>query len=341
MTTIVNTTVLYYPKSDPRRRLFALWYFTPLLILWTVLGHTVFGFEQSWAQPLVAVATAFAVQVLLEWVDARANRRPLRFAGGLGPFLNFLPPAIIPALACAMLLYPNDRLTPIVFATALSISSKVLFRAPVGGGRTQHIFNPSNLGIAATLLLFPEVGFAPPYHFTSNLNGIGYLALPLIVLVSGIIIHALFTGRLPLCLAWVGGFIVQGLLRSWWFGTPWIPPLVPMTSAAFILFTLYMIPDPATTPIKPLRQAAFGFSTAVAYGLLQVAHVVFGLFLALVIVSALRGMGLYLIAAIQAGQAALAKPAAKKEGRIPAATANGTVNQEPAPVFAALEGNQG
>jgi hypothetical protein len=28
-------------------------------------------------------------------------------------------------------------------------------------------------------------------------------------------------------------------------------PLTPMTSAAFILFTLYMIPDPATTPLHP------------------------------------------------------------------------------------------
>ena len=33
-------------------------------------------------------------------------------------------------------------------------------------------------------------------------------------------------------------------------------------SAAFIVFTLYMIPDPATTPLKPSGQALFGFSVA-------------------------------------------------------------------------------
>ena len=47
-----------------------------------------------------------------------------------------------------------------------------MFRAPVGEGKTQHIFNPSNLGIVATLLLFPSIGVAPPYHFTENLTGI-------------------------------------------------------------------------------------------------------------------------------------------------------------------------
>ena len=31
----------------------------------------------------------------------------------------------------------------------------------------------------------------------------------MIVLITGIIIHALFTGRLPLVAAWVGGFICK------------------------------------------------------------------------------------------------------------------------------------
>ncbi|MCI0461424.1 MAG: hypothetical protein L0Z62_31120 [Gemmataceae bacterium] len=295
------TTVYFYPRRNPYLRLFALWYFTTLLIVWNVLGHTVLGFEQSWAHPLAALATACLVQILLEWVDARANQRPLRFADGLASFLNFLPPAFIPAFACAMLLYPNERLLPIIFAVALSIGSKVIFRAPVGQGRTQHIFNPSNLGIAATLLLFPWVGFAPPYHFTRNLIGVWHWLLPGLILVTGIVIHALFTGRLPLCLAWVGGFVAQGLFRSWYFGTPWVAPLVPMTSAAFIVFTLYMIPDPATTPIKPRRQVAFGLATAAVYGVLQVLHLVFGLFFCLLIVSALRGLGLYLLAALKSG----------------------------------------
>jgi hypothetical protein len=46
--------------------------------------------------------------------------------------------------------------------------------------------------------------------------------------------------------AWVLGFIVQGIFRAWYFRHV---PVMPMSSAAFIVFTLYMVPDPATTPI--------------------------------------------------------------------------------------------
>jgi hypothetical protein len=98
---------------------------------------------------------------------------------------------------------------------------------------------------------------------------------------------------LTLVLTWLVAFIIQGELRSWYFGTSWIVPLTPMTSAAYMVFTLYMIPDPATTPVKPLRQALFAIAIAAVYGVLQVEHVVYGLFIALAIVSAMRAVGLY------------------------------------------------
>jgi enediyne biosynthesis protein E5 len=134
----------------------------------------------------------------------------------------------------------------------------------------------------------------------------------MIVLITGIIIHALFTGRLPLVAAWVGGFILQGIVRAKLFGTPFFVPLMPMTSAAFILFTLYMIPDPATTPLKPMRQAWFGFAVAMVYAVLQILHLVFGLFFALVIVCAIRGVSLHVWAWWrQRSQGASARPDAE------------------------------
>lgn len=288
-----NATLLFYPNKNPKLRLIALWYFTTLMIIWNVVGHTVLGFEQSWATPLTAIATAISVSMLFDWIDARSRDRELRFTGGVGNFLNFLPACLIPGFACGMLLYANERLWPVIFAVVLSIGSKLVLRAPVGNGHSQHIFNPSNFGVAATLVLFPEVGFAPPYHFTENTTGLWDWVVPMVVLTTGIIIHALFTGRLPLVAAWVGGFILQAMVRAKIFGTPFFVPLMPMTSAAFILFTLYMIPDPATTPLKPARQALFGFSVAMVYAVLQVLHLVFGLFFALVAVCAVRGLSLH------------------------------------------------
>jgi hypothetical protein len=287
------TTLLFYPDNSPRWRYFALWYFTTLLVIWNILGHTVLRFEQSHAQTLAGLATAISVQILLEWVDARAHRRPVRFGGGWKNFVNFLPPAIIPGLAVPMLLASSDLLWPVVFATTLAIASKVLIRVPVGNGRWQHLFNPSNFGLAVTFLLFPWITVAPGYHFTGNVTGWGNFIVPAVILLSGIVVHALFTGRLPLVLAWLVGFVVQAAVRIWVFDMPLLLPFMPFTSAAIIVFTLYMIPDPATTPLRTVDQILFGFAVAVAFGVLIVSHVVYTLFYALLVVSLGRGLILW------------------------------------------------
>ena len=307
-TAFTNTTVQFYPKGNPKLRLVALWYFTILMVAWNILGHLFLGFEQPWVAPFVGVGTAIFMQFLLDWLDAKARDREVRWTGSLGNFLNALPAAMIPGFACSMLLYPNERMWPIAFATVLAISSKLLFRAPVGEGRTQHIFNPSNIGIAATLLLFPEVGFAPPYHFTANLVGFWHWVVPVFILLTGVVIHGFFTGRLPLVAAWLIGFALQGQIRAQLYGFPPAVPLMPMTSAAFIVFTLYMIPDPATTPLNKWRQALFGFSVAMVYGWIQMMHWVFGLFFALVAVCAVRGISLHLYHAFKSRGPVAAKP---------------------------------
>lgn len=285
-------TVALYPKQSANRRLFALWYFTALMILWNIAGHTFLGFEQAWAAPVVAVLTACLTQLILEWVDAKATRRTPRYSGGLANFANFLPPAMISGFACAMLLYPNEWLMPFVFAAVVSIASKVLVRIRLPDGRRTHLLNPSNIGIVATLLVFPAVGQAPPYHFTENITGVWHWILPGAIMLTGIIVHGFATGRLPLCLAWLVGFVLQGVVRAWIANDldHWFVPLTPMSSAGFILFTLYMIPDPATTPIAPRRQVLFGASVAFAYALFQSNHIVYGLFLALTAVCIVRGI---------------------------------------------------
>jgi hypothetical protein len=82
------------------------------------------------------------------------------------------------------------------------------------------------------------------------------------------------------------------VFRAWLGGNNWYVPLMPMSSTAFIVFTLYMIPDPATTPLVRWRQIVFGLSVAILYGLLQIMHVVFGLFIALVVICAIRGISI-------------------------------------------------
>jgi Na+-translocating ferredoxin:NAD+ oxidoreductase RnfD subunit len=237
----------------------------------------------------------------------------VRFGGGWKNFMNFLPPAIIPGLAVPMLMLGSNQLWPIAFAAALAICSKVLIRVPVGDGRWQHLFNPSNFGLTVTFTLFPWVAVAPGYHFTGNVTGWLNWAVPGAVLVTGVLVHALFTGRLPLVLAWLSGFAFQALVRIWWLDLPWQVPFVPLTSAALILFTLYMIPDPATTPLERGPQILFGFATALMFGVLLVNRVVYTAFYALVLVSLARGLILWGRAGWGAYAAARARARAQAE----------------------------
>ncbi|HEX7335486.1 MAG TPA: hypothetical protein VF290_28590 [Pyrinomonadaceae bacterium] len=282
-------------QSNRADRLGGLRRFAIAITVLNILGHAFFGFEQSLAQPVAALLTAYSVELLLEFIDARLNHRPLRFLGG-GPrkFIDFLLSAHISGLACAMLLYANERLGPVIFAAVVAISSKCLLRAPAERG-TRHFFNPSNFGITVTLLVFAWVSVAPPYQFTENMTGFGDWVLPAVIVCTGTFLNARFTKRLPLIAAWLGGFVAQAALRSLFLETPFEAGLVPMTGVAFILYTFYMVTDPATTPSGKREQILFGASVAAVYGLLMVSHVVFGLFFALTIVCTIRGLGMYAV----------------------------------------------
>jgi enediyne biosynthesis protein E5 len=279
-------------------RLAALRRFATAISVLTCAGHAVLGFEQAYAHVVVALATAYSVEIALEIIDASACRRQVVFKGGVLRVVDFLLPAHITALACAMLLYPNDRLGPIVFAAAFGVASKSVFRARIGKGR-RHFMNPSNAGIAATLALFPWVGVAMPYQFTENLHGALDWLLPVLFVCVGSFLNARFTRRIPLIAGWVGGFFVQALIRSVWLDVRFLPALTPATGVAFVLFTFYMVPDPGTTPTRPRDQIWFGGAVAMVYGALQAVHVVYGLFFALAIVCSVRGCVLWAREAVE------------------------------------------
>lgn len=270
-------------------RIRALRRFALAITILTILGHTVLGFEQSYAQPLCSLLTTYSLELLLEYVGARTEgKSPIFLKGGLPGFFNFLLPAHISGLAVGMLLYASDRIMPFVCAAAIAICSKALFRLPTRNG-LRHFFNPSNIGITITLLLFPSVGIAPPYMFTEGLSPVAAVVLPLLILTAGLMLNAKLTRRIPLILAWLGSFVLQAILRGF-TGDSIFPALNAMTGVAFILFTCYMIADPATTPSKRSAQLLFGFAVGAAYGALVIFHVVFGLFFALSIVCLGRGV---------------------------------------------------
>ncbi len=259
--------------------------------LFALFGHWLLGFEQTMLQLLVAIVAGYSATLLFEWVDSRVNGRPTLFRGrGFKGLVLFLLPAHMTAVTTSFLLYVNSHLWVMAFAVVAAIGSKYIFRVTLRG-RKRHFMNPSNFGIAITLLLFHWVAVIP-YEYTEGLHGAtsaGDWILPAAIVVLGTNLNARYTKRIPVVIAFLTTFALQATLRAAILGTPLLAGFMPMTGVAFLLFTLYMITDPMTSPAPVRSQVLFGVSIATVYLLLMLNHVVFTLFFAVSVVCAVRG----------------------------------------------------
>lgn len=279
------------PRSKDPRYL-ALRNFALSITIFNIFGYTLLGWEQPWLWPFLAVATAYVTEVAFEFLSAWAQRRRPGFLDrGPRGAAEFLLPAHITGLACNMLLYANNQWWPVMFAVVIAVSQKHVLRAPIAG-RMRHFMNPSNFGISVTLLLLGSwVSISAPYQFTEWAGTYFRLMIPMIILTSGTVLNAMLTKKTALVVGWMGAFAIQAFVRHWLFGVQLNTALGVMTGVAFILFSNYMITDPATTPTKGMAKFMFGGSVGVAYGVLMAFNVVYTLFFALFIVCALRGLG--------------------------------------------------
>ena len=294
-------------KRDPRMGLRTS---ATLATVFVILGQTVFGFEQSVAQVFVCLVTGYSCALFFEWVDAKAcGDVPGYSGGGFKKLVDWMLSAHMTSITLSFLLYYNRRLWVAAFTVALALGSKYLFRVRVNG-HLKHFMNPSNFGIAVVLLAFQWVGLLP-WGWTINLHGSWDWIVPLIITGLGLRLNLLFTGRLPLIASWLGAFILQAAFRSWRMDTPLVGQLVVLTGIAMVLFTLYMITDPQTSPSRPRSQVIFGAGVALAYSILFDLHVQYTMFYAVTVVCAIRGVVLYL--------ASRRQPAAQPEVLVAAA----------------------
>jgi Na+-translocating ferredoxin:NAD+ oxidoreductase RnfD subunit len=177
------------------------------------------------------------------------------------------------------------------FTVALALGSKYVFRVRQNG-RLQHFMNPSNVGIAVVLVTFQWTGVLP-WNFTIDLHGAWDWLIPLAIVMLGMRLNLLFTGRLPTCAAWIGTFIILGAGRAWMQQTPLMAQLVVLTGIPNVLFTFYMITDPQTSPSRLRSQVLFGSGIAFAYYALLGLHIQYMMFYSVTVICALRGLGLF------------------------------------------------
>lgn len=146
--------------------------------------------------------------------------------------------ALISAFSLCLMLKVNLVLT-VVIAAFLSISSKFLIRY-----KGKHIFNPTNFGIIATILLTGDAWISPGQWGSDGLLLFLIGSCGLIVLLK---VRKLDTA-VAFFLTFCGLNFIRSILYQGWpldFFTH------QLTSGTLLLFTFFMITDPVSTPSSP------------------------------------------------------------------------------------------
>jgi Na+-translocating ferredoxin:NAD+ oxidoreductase RnfD subunit len=213
-----------------------------------VIGQVTTGFLESWWRTFLAIATA----ILLELVLARL------FAGTW----PHLASAYISGISVGMLVR-SPELWPYALCSAITITSKYVLRVE---GR--HIWNPSNFGIVAMLVLAPDFVAALSVQWGNDL-----LPMAVVWAFGAVIIHRL--GRFHITLTYVAAFLALSVARAAVTGHPWLAEAAPITGPMYQLFIFFMITDPKTTVGSRWGQSLVAFLVAVveaAFRLMEFVH---------------------------------------------------------------------
>ena len=205
-------------------------YLAPILVTIVLLvGQLSFGFLESWTRTALAILTSILVELVLG-----------RLFSGAWPHLAS---AYVSGISVGMLVR-SPAFWPYALCSAISITSKYLIR---WDGR--HLWNPSNLGIVAMLVLAPDAVASLSVQWGNTL-----LPMAVVWCFGSIIIYRL--GRFHITLSYVSAFIAFSVLRAWATGHPWPAEVAPLTGPMYQLFIFFMITDPKTNVLASKRWQA-------------------------------------------------------------------------------------
>jgi len=158
--------------------------------------------------------------------------------------------ALISGLSLCLLLRTNSP--ELAFAAAIvAIASKFVFRV-----RGKHIFNPTNGGIVAMMLLTGQVWVSP-----GQWGSFAFFAF-LMACAGGLVVNR--AARADVTYAFIAFYCALVFGRSLYLGEPLTIPFHRLESGALLLFTFFMISDPKTTPDS--RAGRVLFAALVALG---------------------------------------------------------------------------
>jgi enediyne biosynthesis protein E5 len=172
------------------------------------------------------VALLLTTVLAAQWIGDRLTGGP--------PFRLSVRSALISGLSLCLLLRTN-RSDLAILAAILTIAGKFLIR--VDG---KHVFNPTNSGIVAMLLVTNQVWVSP-----GQWGSAAFFAFLLACAGSLVVTRA---ARSDVTYAFIACYCALLFGRSFYLGEPLAIPLHRLESGALLLFTFFMISDPKTTP---------------------------------------------------------------------------------------------
>jgi hypothetical protein len=213
-----------------------------------VYGMGWLDFDISISRVSLLLATALATQAVGDYMTAdRVGRhgpgQPRR------PAMNFKS-ALISGLSLCLLLRTN-RPELALLAAALTIGAKFVIRF-----RGKHVFNPTNGGIVAMLILSNEIWVSP-----GQWGSAAFFAFLMAGLGAVVVKRA---ARSDVTYAFIAFYCALMFGRSVYLGEPLAIPVHRLESGALLLFTFFMISDPKTTPDS--RAGRVLFAGLVAFG---------------------------------------------------------------------------
>jgi Na+-translocating ferredoxin:NAD+ oxidoreductase RnfD subunit len=233
-------------------------YVPPLFITCILLvGHFAYGILESWERTALAIGAALVTELVLGRIF-------------FGKWLN-LASAYITGISVGILIR-SPAFWPYALCSIVSIMSKYVLRV-----KDRHLWNPSNFGICALLLLAPDTVAVLSIQWGNFI----WPMLVIWVLGSVIIWRA---KRFHISFTYVLSFFFFAFVRSWITGHPWRAEVAPITGPMYQLFVFFMITDPKTTVRTKTWQCVVVFFVAFVEMLLRLNQVIYAPLYALFIV---------------------------------------------------------
>ena len=156
--------------------------------------------------------------------------------------------ALISGLSLCLMLRTNSVGLALT-ATIITIASKFLLRF-----NGKHLFNPTNFGIVAMMLLTGQVWVSP-----GQWGNVAFFAF-LMACLGGLVVNR--AARSDVTYAFIAFYMALVFGRSIWLGEPLAIPLHRLENGALLLFTFFMISDPRTTPSSRAGRIVFALLVA-------------------------------------------------------------------------------